>query len=121
MKKKFDETRPIYLQIMEEIKKAIVRGELKLGEKMVAVRELANRIGVNPNTAQRAYMELEREAILVPKRGQGTFITENNDRLEQEKTSFAHQIITQFLEELKNLGLTKKEVKNLIEKSFKEE
>ena len=64
MKWKFDENTPIYLQIVEQIKAQIATGQLKAGDKLPAVRELAVEAGVNPNTMQKALSQLEREGLL---------------------------------------------------------
>lgn len=120
MKIIFDETRPIYLQIMEEIKREIARGNLKKGEKLFSVRELAKDIEVNPNTVQRAYLELEREGILVSKRGQGTFITEEEKVIENIKRELTEQIIMKTVKELISLGFSPREIKEHIEKSLED-
>ena len=68
--------RPIYLQIMDEIRRAIVLGTLKPDEPLPSVRQLSAELRVNPNTVQQAYRELERESVVYVKRGQGTFVAE---------------------------------------------
>lgn len=117
--KVFDESKPIYLQIMEEIKKKISRGELKEGNKVLSVREFAQKVGVNPNTVARAYMELEREEILVTKRGQGTFVTEDTERIKSMKEDLIKKSINTFLSELEDIGIGREEVEKILEK-FKE-
>ena len=59
---------PIYMQIMKKISQAIVSGEMKVGERIPSVRELADLFGVNPNTMQRALSELEREGLVISNR-----------------------------------------------------
>ena len=116
MKIRVDENAPIYLQIMGGIKRAIVRGELKLGEKMVSVRDLAYEVGVNPNTVARAYMELEREGILVSKRGKGTFVTDDKKKIEVERQTLAKRYTQRFRKEIEELGLSLDRVFKLIGK-----
>jgi len=116
MEIRVDESTAIYLQIMEGIKRAIVRGELKLGEKMVSVRDLAYEVGVNPNTVARAYMELEREGILVSKRGRGTFVTDDKNKIEKERQILAKRYTQRFRKEIEELGLSLDRVFKLIEK-----
>src|SRR5690606_2978928 len=67
--------RPLYVQIMDEIKRARVLGTLRPEEPLPSVRQLAGEIRVNPNTVSQAYRELEREGIVYVRRGQGTFVT----------------------------------------------
>ncbi|MCD6170447.1 MAG: GntR family transcriptional regulator [Candidatus Latescibacteria bacterium] len=105
----------IYLQIMEGIKRAVVREELKLGKRVTPVRELATRLGVNPNTVARAYMELEREGILVSKRGMGTFVTEDKEKIENERRGLAKRYVRRFKKEMEELGFSLDEVFGLIE------
>lgn len=71
--------RPIYVQIMDEIRRAIVVGALRADEALPSVRQLAMELRVNPNTVQQAYRELEREGVVFVKRGQGTYVAAASD------------------------------------------
>jgi GntR family transcriptional regulator len=66
--------RPIYVQIMDEIRRAIVVGTLRTDEPLPSVRQLAGELRVNPNTVQQAYRELERDGVVYVRRGQGTYV-----------------------------------------------
>ncbi|MFC1552086.1 GntR family transcriptional regulator [Candidatus Latescibacterota bacterium] len=105
MKIKLDPTRPIYIQIMEEIKKRTVRGQYKSGEKLPSVRELARETQVNPNTIARVYMELERDGFIFTKRGQGSFVTEDTTRVAEERNRLADEAAGRFLQEIGELNL----------------
>lgn len=98
MDEPFSPTKPIYLQLVERIAKAIVRGDLMPGGKLPSVRETAITYGVNPNTAQRVYAELERQAVVETRRGQGTFVTEDGDRL----AALRHDLLTDAIQALVN-------------------
>ena len=65
--------RPIYVQIMDEVKRALLLGTLRADEALPSVRQLAIDLRVNPNTVAQAYRELEREGVVYVRRGQGTF------------------------------------------------
>ena len=67
--------RPLYLQIMDEVRRALVAGTLRAGEPMPSVRELASQFVVNPRTVLQAYQELAREGVLYIRRGRGTFVS----------------------------------------------
>lgn len=67
-------SRPIYVQIMDEVRRAIVIGDLKPEDPLPSVRQLAAELRVNHNTIVQAYRELEREAVVYVRRGQGTFV-----------------------------------------------
>ncbi|MFC1528784.1 GntR family transcriptional regulator [Candidatus Latescibacterota bacterium] len=105
MSLQLDPKRPIYLQIMEEIKKRAVRGEYTSGHKLPSVREMAKSVGVNPNTIARVYMELEREGFIFTRRGQGSFITEEYGRLEEERRKLADAATEQFIRVIGELEL----------------
>jgi len=70
------EARPIYLQIMDEVRRALVVGTLTSEDPLPSVRHLAGELRVNPNTVAQAYRELEREGVVYVRRGQGTFIAD---------------------------------------------
>jgi GntR family transcriptional regulator len=69
------DARPLYLQIMDEVRRALVVGSLKAEDPVPSVRELASELVVNPRTVSQAYRELEREGVLYVRRGQGTFVS----------------------------------------------
>jgi GntR family transcriptional regulator len=70
--------RPLYLQIVDEVRRAIVLDVLKVDEPLPSVRELAAELRINPNTVQQAYRQLEREGAVYVRRGQGTFVAQNS-------------------------------------------
>lgn len=67
------DSRPIYVQIMDEVRRALVVGTLRSEDPLPSVRQLASELRVNPNTVAQAYRELEREGVVYVRRGQGTF------------------------------------------------
>jgi len=67
---------PIYIQVTEQISKAIARGELSSGDKLPAVRKLALELVINPNTVARAYSRLEKAGLVTTKTGSGTFVAD---------------------------------------------
>ena len=111
----FDPTRPIYLQIMEQIKKRAVRGQYGAGSQLPSVREMAGKMGVNPNTAARAYMELEREGFTFTRRGQGSFVTEAGDRIEAERRALADAAVGRFVSEIREMELSADQVAGLMD------
>ena len=72
---------PIYLQIETQVKNAIGAGALKCGQALPSVRKLASELGINPNTAARAYQNLERDGVIATIPGGGTYVAENVPRL----------------------------------------
>ncbi len=114
-KPEFDPNVPIYFQIMNFVKKLIVRGILKSGDKIPSVRDMAVFLGVNPNTVQKAYEELEREGILFIKRGLGNFVSEDENLVENLKIIMVKEMLQKQIGELLDLGLSKEEIKKIIE------
>lgn len=111
---KFEANMPIYIQIIEKIKADIVSEKLKGGDKMPSVRELSENYKVNPNTIQRVFLELEREGITFSQRGIGTFVSEGDELIEKLKTTQAQKYTKRFIEEMKGLGLTNKEINEFV-------
>jgi len=101
---------PIYYQIIMKICGRIVRGELQPGDKLPSVRELATQYGVNPNTVQRVYLELERLSLSEARRGQGTFVTEDRGRLLQLREQLRQDRIGTFLDDMREMGFTDREI-----------
>ena len=116
----FDEKVPIYLQIMDFIKKEIVKGNLKGGDKLPSVRELAEMLKVNPNTVQKAYQELEREGITYTLRGTGSFVTEDEKKIEGLKKQMARSILEKFYKDMKDIGFSDEDIVDLLQSYIKE-
>jgi len=102
----FDNERPIYLQLVEFIKIGIVSGEFKLGEKIPSVREFACMVKVNPNTMQKALIELEREKLIYTERTNGKYITNDEKIIMTLKKDIVNEKIETFLSDMKNIGIS---------------
>ena len=79
------------------------------------MRELAAQAQVNPNTMQRALMELEREGFVVTHRGKGRMVTDDVSRIEQEKREAAERELTDCLEKLQLMGITREELLRMVD------
>lgn len=113
-KMEFDDKLPIYIQIMNYIKKKIVSGEINGGDKLPSVREFSSELKVNPNTVQRTYQELERENLVFTQRGMGTFVIEDMETIKSLKKGMALDIVNNFISEMKELGFEYKEIVEII-------
>ncbi|MCI6497425.1 MAG: GntR family transcriptional regulator [Lachnospiraceae bacterium] len=111
----FKNDRPIYAQILEHMELDILSGKYSPGEKVPSVRELAADAAVNPNTMQRAMVELERRGLVYTERTNGRFITENMDMLQDVKRRIAEEYIVEFVDKMKKIGYSEEEVKNLMQ------
>lgn len=114
----FSASTPIYLQVVEEIKRLMISGELKPGEKLWSARDMALRYQINPNTAARVYKELEAIELCFTKRGLGTYITEDPWIVEKLRNERAEQLIKSLLAEFKNMGYTKEELHKLLDDNY---
>ena len=99
---------PIYLQVIDDIKKRILTGEIKLGDKLPSTRELAVQYTVNPNTAARIYNELEQCGLCY------TFVSEDVHLIDTLKAELSSEMIETFISGMTSLGFSKDEIINLI-------
>lgn len=110
MKFIFDNDRPIYLQIIEQLQLYILSGKIPPGEKLPSVRELAMQAKVNPNTMQRALNELELDKLIFTERTNGKYVTTNLRQIQKFQTRFLRQKVKTFFRDLEKLGFTRDEV-----------
>ena len=112
--------RPIYLQIVERLELSIVSGQFKPGDKVPSVRELAVEAGVNPNTMQKAMVELERQGLVHSERTSGRFITEDEAMITQVREELAKKQIQEFMERMNKMGFDGEEIVTLLQKTMRE-
>lgn len=110
-----DSDRPIYAQLVERIQMQIVSGFYPPGGKLPSVRELAAEAAVNPNTMQKAFVELERSGLIITQRTNGRIVTEDIDMINKIRQSLATEHLEHFIEKMKELGYEKKEIITLIQ------
>lgn len=110
MTEEYKAAKPIYMQIADKIIVSIVRRELTPGEKLPSVREMAVKSGVNPNTIQRTYSELERMEVVETKRGQGTFVTEQEELFQELKNKVQREIMDSFIDSMRQLGISEEKI-----------
>ena len=117
----FKDNVPIYLQIMQDIKKQIAAGKLHEKDKVSSVRELALYYGVNPNTVQKALSELEREGLMKSERTLGRFISIDDEKIKDIKKHLALETTYEYLNNIKEIGYSKNEILELIKEVTKDE
>ena len=98
--------RPMYLQIIEQIRHRVAIGDWKPGHELPSIRGLAVATHVSVITVKRAYLELERDGVIVTRQGKGSFVAENVDLGTQLKHEELSQHLTAAAEIGKHLGLT---------------
>ena len=110
----FDEKSPIYLQIACRVKLKIASKELSMGQQLLPVREFAQEAGVNPNTVQRAFQELEKEGLVYSARTSGRFVTEDEKLIDQKRHEIAQSLMKNFVTEMAAIGFSSAEIKAII-------
>lgn len=115
----FNDKIPIYIQIIDMIKRDMVIGKLKAGDKLPSVREISSELKVNPNTIQRVYQELERLDLTYTQRGMGTFVKGDDKVIVQLKKNMSKDIIDSFIEGMIQLGFTWVEIMECISERIK--
>ncbi|GAB6689468.1 GntR family transcriptional regulator [Streptococcus uberis] len=103
----FDEKSPIYAQIAQRIKMQIVSQEIKSGDQLPTVREYAETAGVNPNTMQRAFTELEREGIVYSQRTSGRYVTDDQTLISEKRRELSRSELESFVINMIKMGFTK--------------
>jgi DNA-binding transcriptional regulator YhcF (GntR family) len=116
----FAEHIPIYLQIEEYVKVLIITGEAKPGDKLPAVREMAGKLGINPNTVQKAYQALEATGIIKGERGSGNYITEDAGIIRAIQEELSGAITDQYIQKMKKYGLGKAEILKILTDKLEE-
>jgi GntR family transcriptional regulator len=97
--------RPLYLQIVDQVRRALVVGTLRAEDPLPSVRELASELVVNPRTVFQAYRELEREGVIYVRRGQGTFVAPDIHPDRRERRTLARGVAERALLDAKRNGL----------------
>ena len=110
----YDPNSPIWLQVMTAIKTDIVTGRRPPGEKLPGGREMAVQYTINPNTAARVYQELEREGLCETRRGMGTYVTGDEEKIAALRRDMARQAAARFANEMEKLGIGLKEAARMI-------
>ena len=102
---------PIYLQIIDQIKGLIFSGEIKEGDTLPSMRNLAKDLQVSVITTKRAYEDLEKEGFIVSLTGKGSFVSgQNKDLLRAKKTKILEEKLKEVLNESKILSLSMEEI-----------
>ena len=118
---------PIYLQVIEQVKRSVAIGILGAGEQLPTVKQLAVDLTINPNTVAKAYRELERDGVIETAPGRGSFVKSNGvaETTKQAANDVARDAIDGAIREAKSIGLQANDVRSLaeaaIERWFREE
>ncbi|MBN1180084.1 MAG: GntR family transcriptional regulator [Anaerolineae bacterium] len=111
---------PIYVQIEEQLRSMVAAGQLRPGDQLPTIRQLATDLRINYNTVARAYLDLDREGVITTQRGRGTFVAGVPD--EEEMAHLREEqllsILHTSLEEAQRLGYSPAEVAAAFEREL---
>ena len=114
------DSRPIWQQLAEQLRRRVVTGFYPAGSRLPSVRDLAAEAGVNPNTMQRAVTQLETDDLIVTNRTAGRTVTEDTAILEKMRKQLASGRVRAFFTDMGTLGYSKDEAAALAEEERKE-
>lgn len=109
MKIVFDNNIPIYIQLVEQIKIDIIAGNLKPGERLPSVRDFALKNKVNPNTMQKALVELEQLLLVYTERTNGKYVTKDILLINKYKKEYADTVSQKYFSSMSTIGFSKEE------------
>jgi GntR family transcriptional regulator len=118
---------PIYLQVIEQVKRSVALGVLAAGEQLPTVKQLALDLTINPNTVAKAYRELERDGVIETSPGRGSFVKSNGvaETTRAAATDVARDALTVAIREAKSIGLGAEDIRSLanaaIDRWFRED
>ena len=105
----YRDSRPIYEQVKDSLRRLMVTGVLAPGDKLPSVRSMASQLSINPNTIQRAYAELEAEGYIYSVAGRGSFVSAGDGEHLRRIAELTGRLVP-LLEELKSLGYTREQL-----------
>lgn len=114
LKMDFNPSVPIYIQIIELIKRQLVSGERQAGSRVETVREMAQQLGVNPNTIQKTFAELEREGLMYTERTAGRYITADAQKIGKIREESVARDVRDFVGKMRGAGFGREEILALV-------
>lgn len=109
----------LYEQLVDNIRYLILSGEIKPGEKLPSVRSLAKELGINPNTIQKAYNELERQGVILTLQGRGSVVLTETDALRKDQLAKIEETLTGIARDAEMTGITKEEFLRVADNAWK--
>jgi len=109
---------PIYLQLIEQVKRGVALGTLAAGEQLPTVKALALELTVNPNTVARAYRDLERDGVIETSPGRGSFVKPNGMLTTELRTDVAGPAFDNAVRTAKGLGMNGADVRDLFARAL---
>ncbi len=117
----FSGDKPIFMQLVDRINLDIISGKYSPGDRLPTVRDFSIEAGVNPNTVQRALSEVENTGLIVTKRGDGRYVTTEQDIIRKIRIKTVEELTSRFVYSLRSYGLDDCEIETLVKKSINSE
>lgn len=118
MEMKFNNRDPVYVQVVRHFKQQIAVGLLLPGQTIPSRRELANTLKINPNTAQRAYKEMEEAGLIKTESNQLSTITSDNETIESVRNELIQEAVSSFVDSIRSIGVSLDEALTYVEKTY---
>lgn len=118
MNVKFNNRDPVYVQVIQHFKEQIAKGYFEPGQEIPSRRELANQLKINPNTAQRAYKEMEEQGLIFTEGNLPSFITKDKEVLKSVREELIIEAVDLFLGSIKSIDVPLSEVWKLVKKKY---
>ena len=109
-----------YLQLVHQVKQALRLGLLRPGDQLPTAREVVAQLGINPNTVLKAYRELERDGLVAPRPGQGTFVRQSLASPSLAGTDRLQRALAGWVREARTAGLTGEDMAALFDRALRE-
>lgn len=110
----FNKRDPIYLQVIDHFRKMLVSNQLSLDEELPSRREIARKLGINPNTVQRAFSEMEEMGWIYTEPNRPSNITKNPEVIRAIKKAFVESAVKEFVASIQTIDITYEEVTKLL-------
>lgn len=117
---KFNNRDPVYVQVIRYFKEEIAKGMLEPGEEIPSRRELANRLKINPNTAQRAYKEMEEEGLIFTEGNLPSRITKDTQIIQKVREELIVEAVQSFIYSMRAINVPYKEAIEIMDKTYQQ-
>lgn len=121
MKITFNKRDPVYVQVVQHFKEQIVSGKYELGQEIPSRRELANQLKINPNTAQRAYKEMEEAGLIFTEGNNPSRITKDEQVLRNLRTELIEEAVETFIAAVKPVNIPMDDLIRLIKEKYEKQ
>ncbi len=118
---KFNNRDPVYVQVIRYFKEQIAKGFFEQGQEIPSRRELANRLKINPNTAQRAYKEMEEQGLIFTEGNLPSRITKDEQVLKMVREELILDAVYAFIHSVRSINVPLHEALNLVEKEYEKD